>query len=358
MKKTIVHVIFDLTRGGAETMLVRVIKELTEYDHVVVTLYKKNHFGAELECKKLVCLNLTSILQLPLAVVQLKIIVKEHNPVLVHSHLIWPTMVARLATPKKIPLFTTIHTSVASAVDYKRWWIKGLDKLTYKYRKSIIIAVSKCAYNDYFSFLKVKLHKAYVLYTFVDTSKFKAKQNTNQNNEITKVITVGALRHAKNYFYLLNAFTKIKNYPIELDVYGTGVLEQELKEKLSQLDINVNLKGEIKNIQTVIDNYNIFVMASSFEGFSLSVLEAMTMEIPMLLSNIPSFKEQCGNNAIYFNLDNEDDFVSQLHFLINNKKLQQQMVANAKNSVINNYTLQHHIDNLRAIYTEGLQNGN
>ena len=33
MKKKIVHFIFNLGRGGAETMMVRVIKELPEYQH-------------------------------------------------------------------------------------------------------------------------------------------------------------------------------------------------------------------------------------------------------------------------------------------------------------------------------------
>ncbi|MEO6539735.1 MAG: glycosyltransferase, partial [Ferruginibacter sp.] len=156
MKKTIIHFIFNLTRGGAETMLVKVIKELEEYDHIVVTLFNKDHFGAELQCKKMICMNLRSIFSLPLAVFKFKKIIREHNPALVHTHLVWPSMVARLATPAKIPLLTTIHTSVASAADYKKWYIKFFDKLTYKFRKSIIIVVAKDAFQQYFSFLKVK----------------------------------------------------------------------------------------------------------------------------------------------------------------------------------------------------------
>lgn len=359
MKKTIIHFIFDLTRGGAETMLVKVIKELTEYNHVVVTLFKKNHFGTELNCKKLICMNLNSIAGLPLAIFKFKKILKQHEPVLVHTHLIWPTVVARLATPHKIPLLTTIHTSIASAADYKRWEIRLFDKITYKYRKSIIIAVSNCAYKDYFSFLKLKPYKAYTLHTFVDTTRFNAVKNTSKakaDPKTFKLISVGALRHAKNYFYIIEAFNKLKNYPAELHIYGTGILKTELQNKILETDVNVILMGEVNNIQEIIINYDFYVMSSLFEGFSLSVLEAMAMQMPMLLSDIPSFREQCADTAVFFDLNNTADFISKLKQLAADKDLCNQLAAAARQRVINNFTLQHHMKGLRKIYADVLNN--
>ena len=35
-KKTVLHIIYDLGRGGAEMMLVKVIKELTEYNNIII----------------------------------------------------------------------------------------------------------------------------------------------------------------------------------------------------------------------------------------------------------------------------------------------------------------------------------
>ena len=293
MKKKIVHFIFNLERGGAETMLVRVIKELPEYEHVVVTLFAGNNFGDELQCKKWICLQINSLFALPLAFFKFRNLVKQEKPALVHTHLFWPTLVARLSVPKKIPLVTTIHAFIATSVEYKHWYIRFLDKLTFSVRKSIIIAVAKGALEEYFSFLNVKPYKAYTLYTFVDVDRFNIGHRTLPQPDIFKLVSVGALRLQKNYLYIINAMALLKDKNIELDIYGTGNLENELQKQIDATGAKVFLKGGVNNIEQVLPQYHLFVMSSTFEGFSLGVLEAMAMRMPLLLSNIASFKEQC-----------------------------------------------------------------
>jgi glycosyltransferase involved in cell wall biosynthesis len=162
-KKTILHFIYSLGRGGAETMLVRALSDLKEYNNIVVTLYESNQFEKGIDCQKYICLHSPSILSLPLAVVKFKAVIKELKPDLVHSHLPLCNFIARLAIPKSIPLVTTIHTCIASAKDYKKWYIRVLDTFTYKLKKSTIIAVSNVALNDYFTVLKIKPYQTRLL---------------------------------------------------------------------------------------------------------------------------------------------------------------------------------------------------
>ena len=210
MQKKIVHFIFNLSRGGAETMLVRVIKELPEYEHVVVTLFTGNHFGEELQCKKWICLNIKSLIGLPAAFFKFRKLVKAENPELVHTHLFWPTFVARFSVPGRIPLITTIHAFIATSAEYKHGYIRFLDKLSYRFRKNIIIVVAKGALDEYFSFLNLKPNKAYALYTFVDVERFNiVRIATEKNNSTFKLVAVGALRLQKNYPYIINAMALI-----------------------------------------------------------------------------------------------------------------------------------------------------
>src|SRR5665647_1493713 len=340
-KKTILHFIYSLGRGGAETMLVKVLKELKEYKNIVVILVDENHFGSELECDKLICLNLKSITSIPQAVFKLKKIIRKERPSFVHSHLIWPSIIARLVTSRRIPLITTIHTSVASSFDYKRWHIRFFDKLTYKFRKSIIIVVAKVAYKEYFSILKLKPYKSFVLQTFVDTNCFNRHLKGKQESLSFKVISVGSLSLQKNFLYLINAFEKLKNKNIELHIYGRGDMEQQLHQRINEIGAKVILKGQVDNIQEIIPNYDLYIMPSLFEGFSLSVLEAMAMRMPLLLSDIPSFREQCEDCAIYFDLNNENDFIQKLEYLMDHKDVLLEKGEQAYNRVINNFTLEH-----------------
>ena len=351
MKKTILHFIFSLGRGGAETMLVRTIKELKEYNNIVVTIKDDNEFGDELTCDKYICLHLKYIALYPLAIFKLKKIIKDNQVDIVHSHLFWPTIISRLSVPKNIPLFTTIHAFIATSVEYKRWDIRFLDKLTFRAKKSTIIAVAKGAQEEYFSYLKLTPFKTKVLYTFVDMDKFSIKNHASPNGTF-RVLTVGALRIQKNQQYLVRSMALLKNEDIELDIYGGGPLHDKLQSLIDETGAKVNLKGVVHNIEEVLPQYHVFTMSSLFEGFSLAVLEAMATKTPVLLSNISSFQEQGANTVLYFDIKNESSFADNLIALLNNQSEKNRLAELAYERVTQNFTLPVYMNNLRKIYQE------
>jgi glycosyltransferase involved in cell wall biosynthesis len=354
MKKTVVHIIDSFVRGGAETMLVTVIKQLPEYNNIIVTLSDENEFGSDLEHDGMYCLNMRSPLQIPLAAIKLRKIIKDNNVSIVHSHLFWSTVVARFGVPKKIPLITTIHAFVTSSIEYKPWHMRLIEKFTYKIRKSTIVAVAKGALEEYFSFINVKPHNACHLYTFVDTNVFKGSSE-KINSETFRVVTVGNLKEQKNHRFLLEAFKELKNENITLDIYGKGSLQEELQQTITEEQLtNVTLKGQATNIQEQIGKYDLFIMSSLYEGFALSVLEAMALGIPTLLTDIPSFKEQCDDTAAYYKLNCTTDFISQLQSLKNNRQQLTFLGRNSRKRALDNYTLQKHMDGLKAIYSNAL----
>ncbi len=355
MKKNILHFIESLGRGGAETMLVSAIKELKEYNNIVVTLFDDDRLGDELKCDKYICMNMRSVSYLPLAMLKFRKIVKDNKADIVHTHLVWPTLVARFATPGNIPLLSTIHTSIATAPDYKKWFIRGLDKYSYKFRRSTIIGVGQGVLNDYFSFLHLKPYKSYLLYTFVDIERFNKLASPQHGKENFEISSSGSFRVAKNFPYLINAFRGLKNENIVLHIYGSGHLQQSLQQLIDRTGVNVILKGEVRNIQDVLPRYDAYVMSSVYEGFSLAVLEAMAVKLPLMLSDIPSFREQGGDTVIYFDLNNEQDFIKKILALKNNYIEASQMAERSYRRVIENFTLQHHVTKLRQIYTETLE---
>lgn len=342
-------------------MMVRVIKELPEYENVVVTLFPLNRFGPELECDKFICFNLKSLFHLPLAIFKLRKVIRKEKPQLVHTHLFWPTFIARIAVPRKIPLITTIHAFIASSVEYKNFHVRFLDKISYRFRKTSIIAVAKNALTEYFTILKLKPYKAYTLYTFVDTAIFnKAETVIPQTtaSPVFKVISVGALRKQKNYGYLIEAFARVKDQPFELHIYGEGDIKNELEQKVIETGAKVLFKGMVKNIERIIPQYDLFTMSSTYEGFSLSVLEAMAMQVPLLLSDMPSFREQCDDTCLFFDLNDTGDFENKIQVLFEDKALRQTLAEKAKQRVLNNFTLQHHMQQLRAIYSSTIIKNN
>lgn len=356
-KKTILHVIDYMGRGGAEVMLVRLLKELTEYHHIVVTLNAKASFDkSEINCDEYFCLHMGSFAKFPLAALKLRKFIKQRNINLVHTHLYSATMVARLATPKSIPLITTIHTNVNASDDYKKKWLIALEKFTYKLHKSIIIGVSQSALEGYYKFYNHTPYKKYLLYTFVDVDAIKKVKTSYEikPKEPFKLLTIGAIRYPKNQEYLVEAFKKIKDENIVLHICGTGARHEIVKQLIDESSVNIELKGEVQNAAALMADYDVYVMPSFFEGFSLSVLEAMAMQIPMMLSDIPSFNEQCESTVVYFDLNNVDDFIAKLKWLRDNQQERENLAKLAKERVMKQYTLQHHLQQLRNIYQENI----
>ncbi len=357
MKKTILHIIENFGKGGAETMLVTVLKELTEYNNIVVTFTDVNHFEEKINCTTQYNLQITSLTRLPAAVFKLKKIIKQTKADIVHSHLYWPTFLARLAVAKKIPLLTTIHNFIASVPHYKKGYMRFLDRASYKFRPSVIIGVAEGARKEYFDFLKLTPHKSYCLYTFVNPAVFHANTDMVENSGNTfKLITLASLSYQKNHIFLIKAFEQLKNDNIELHIYGSGKLQQGLQQAINNTGSNVKLMGQINNTSQTLTQYNLYVMASIFEGFSLSVLEAMAMKVPLLVTNIASFKEQCADAAVYYELNNTADFIEKLKTIVASKNLRNTVAAAAKQRVLHNFTLQHHMAGLRKIYAEALNN--
>ena len=355
-KKTILHIIDYMGRGGAEVMLVKVLKELKEYNNIVVTLNPEDHFGDEFTCDEYHCLQMGSFANFPNAVIKLRRFIRKHKIDLVHSHLFSATLVARMATPSRVPLITTIHTNVSTR-EYKKWYLRMLEKISYKMHQSTVIGVSTGVLDQYFKYFNHKPYKKYLLYTFVDLKDPERPLQVPEagvNKDFFTLAAIGALRFPKNQQYLIRAFEKLKNEKFELHIYGIGVMQKELEQLIKETGARVILKGEVKNASRLLPQYDLYVMPSEFEGFSLSVLEAMAMEIPMLLSDIPSFREQCAGTALFFDLEDINDFIAKLKQLAADKDLRNRLAMAAKQRVLNSFTLEHHMQGLRKIYSDTL----
>lgn len=353
MKPKLVHFIFNLGRGGAETLVVNVCNSMKEYDHTIITLFDVNHFKEELKNVTYISmhLKLRDLLLLPFVLQKFKKLIQQIQPDIVHAHLLWPVSIARLALPANIPLVTTIHGYVSQLVDYKKWYFRWLDKYTFRKRKSTVIAVSKGALKEYVDFLGKEPNQKHVLYTFADTDKFKP-QGDKVKNETLRLVSVGALRYQKNQGMMIEMMALLKNHPITLDIYGRGDLEETLKQRIKETGAKVALKGQVSNLEKILPQYDAMIMSSHYEGFSIGVLEAMAMQLPLILSDIPSFREQCGEHAFYFALNDVKGGADQiLKFMEEPEKAKNNALA-CYQSVFENFTKEQHLKSLSQIYQQ------
>lgn len=96
-----------------------------------------------------------------------------------------------------------------------------------------------------------------------------------------KVIFVGRLSHEKGpdiYLRLARCFPQESFH-----IYGTGPLEQELKDSASN---NVYFHGQQDDMASVWSETGLLIMPSRFEGLPMAALEAMGRGIPVMAFNV------------------------------------------------------------------------
>lgn len=106
--------------------------------------------------------------------------------------------------------------------------------------------------------------------------------------DIRYFIFIGRFSFEKNPKMLIETFHRLQNPKIGLIMLGTG----PLWEKLSQCkDKRILFPGFKTNVYDYLIASDYYISASDIEGLANTLLESMTVGLPMLLSDIPSHRE-------------------------------------------------------------------
>lgn len=310
----VLHIIDTLGVGGAEKVMVGCVNGLTGLKHHVIYLRGSDAMKKFLpEDCKVTGLNLRSKFDLIRCALAVKKYIRENNITVVHSHLFMASLVARLATPKTIKLFTTIHSLASRNYFANSRVARWMEKLVYR-RHHHIIAICHEVFDDYNACIGVKGPYT-ILYNYVDDRYYQPAYKKASFTKEFRMVAVGNLKKAKNYMYLLQAFRHMpKN--VSLDIYGSGPLEKELQAEITRHHLNVRLCGVREDIQNVLPAYDAFIMSSIFEGQPISLLEAMACGLPAILSDIPVLREATNNRGVFYDLNNVNDLVKKVNDIL------------------------------------------
>jgi glycosyltransferase involved in cell wall biosynthesis len=354
-KKTIIYIIDSLERGGAEVMLVSTLKEISKfYNIIIVTLHPQNVFTREeLIYDKIYCLDTRNKKNIFSSAKTLKKIISDNNVDIVHSTLFWSVIVARLACGKKTPHIFSLATVMSSGI-YKHKWYSGytkiLDHLTYK-KDQVVISPTKEVLRDFDKAIGIK-GKNKVLYNFVNEEFFLNEIDYKKPADNLRLVAVGNLKDVKNYQLLIDAFKSLKEINASIDIYGEGPDRHFLQKQITEFDLAINLMGLHDRIYEVLPSYDAFVMCSFIEGFGIAAAEAMSIGLPLILSDITTLREISQNNALFFNPCDPQSFVKVISKTINGETDLKKLSENGKKISRENYTKEKYLKSLLKYYDE------
>jgi len=149
--------------------------------------------------------------------------------------------------------------------------------------------------------------------------------------------TIGRLHWSKGYSKLLKSFFQIKNEfskNVKLFIAGDGPLKKDLSKLIKDLNLHkeVELLGFISDIPQFLVSLDLYVQPSISEGLCGSVIEAISANVPVVVSNTGGLKELISNNnsGLIVKYNNVESLTETLIKMINMSKFKKdQMIKNA-----------------------------
>jgi len=275
----IAHINFGLSNGGLENMMVDIANLQAKAGHDVsiiiindsidqdISNRISSHVTTYFTKRKKGSKNLFALINLFWAIYR-------NNYDIIHSHTVSVGFYLRfIRGPKKI---ITLH---------------GLNKNTSQLKYyDRLISISEAVKDDV---VERSGLLSEVILNGINTKKIKVKNNSYIDRSF-KIVQVSRLLHEKKgQDLLLHAINEIikqkKINALEVHFVGDGPSRSYLINLANQLSIQSSIKflGN-KPRQWVYDNlcnYDLFVQPSRFEGFGLTVAEAMAAKIPVVVAD-------------------------------------------------------------------------
>ncbi len=149
-------------------------------------------------------------------------------------------------------------------------------------------------------------------------------------------------------------------YPsLEFSILGAGIhddLAQEINLFLETHQLSNKIKieswGGADTSQKFLEDADIFVMTSVFEGLSFSLLEAMSLGIPCVVSKVDGNTDVINNNENGFSCLSIEEFCQKIELLVNSAELSYRIGQAGYEYVKTNHSIHTNTAKLEKLYAE------
>ena len=233
----------------------------------------------------------------------------------------------------------------------KYFWIYLIEFISYKLADRIILTSELDIEFIIKTFkLKKKREKIQLFYNFIDRDLFKPY---NIGKKDKHILFIGRFNYQKNLFNLLKAFKDLEGFTLDLIGDGEDYYKKELIEKAGYYSIKLNLLGIFPNNQLpeIINQYQIFILPSFYEGNPKVLLEAMSCGIPCIGTNVIGIKNLIKHKENGYLCETSSDSLRKaIMTLYNDEELRKKIGRKAREFVLNNCSINKIIDKEYNLY--------
>lgn len=306
--KKILFIHPDLKGGGAERVLVHLINALpkNKYEITLFTIFKE---GINKKFLNPIIKHFYwfpksfrgySVLQkaIPANVLANWLKVNHYDIVVAYLEHV-PTRILFGISNPKIKKIAWIHTKATTELLSRTF--KTLNETKKAYQSfDKIVCVSQDVKTSFLTIFpelenKIQVIENTIDFDFIQQKALMIDPDVVFDCKTINIVTIGRLIEVKGYERLIQIARKISttNLKFKLFIIGDGELFSKLNTiiKKNSLEEYVQLLGFKENPYTYLSKADLYVCSSFTEGYNSAIIEALSLEIPVLTTNCPGMNE-------------------------------------------------------------------
>jgi glycosyltransferase involved in cell wall biosynthesis len=366
----ITHVVENLERGGLERVVIDLALEQAGQGNAVqvICLFGEGQLAHELIAAGIPVIACHKGRGLDFAVLQkIRRLLREHATQILHSHNPMPHYYGVVASIflKGIRIGNTRHGMGNAPFHVRREFLFRASLV----KTSFVATVCESARRNFIHYKIVTEAKARVVPNGIRFESFES-HSARGHESLAQMLKlrpatvcigiVGRLNPVKDHATLLHAMVRVRAAIAHavLIIVGGGRLQGELETLTKQLGLEaaVYFLGDRNDVNTLLPGFDIFVLPSLSEGYSIALLEACASGLPIVATDVGGNAEivKAGINGLLVASGNADELADAVITLAEDGELRLAMGKRGRDWVTAYGTIERMAQSYAELYRDGV----
>jgi glycosyltransferase involved in cell wall biosynthesis len=365
-KKNILFYSISLGGGGAQRQIVNIINKLDKekYDITVFIRYNDTRFlNEDLLINKVICFSDRSYSEGFLRsealfeLISLFKIVKKYKIDVIYARghpFFWKAAIVKKIF-RNLKLVSVESNYISQIFNSKAYLTRLVLQKLCRFallNSDLVYCLTKANKDDLLSTFKISEKNVKIFPVVFDIKQFQniqVEEDTIFDHRFFNISCLGRFVRQKNHLFLIDTFNQLTNGDYRLHIFGEGELEASYVKRINQL----NLKGKVlihhfsSSPYSIIQQSDLVVFPSLFEGFGNVLLESIFCETPIVVTNFYGIDQRIKNLLAEIELIVEpgdfDGLVSRINYVRNNYSAVKQNIIKIKSIITEEYSLDRYV---------------
>ncbi len=362
--KKLLHILHEIEYSGAEIMLnysANYFKEHGYELHALNSEPKLGNFAPTLESSGFKIIHIPNT-EFWKHLKQFHHILKREKYSVIHNHteqyFFWYALIARL---NGIKFLYMVHSNFVFSriIRIKRTFYRLFAKFVFNVT---YVAISN---NVQKNELKQFFNRTTLIPNWVNPDVFFPVKNQMEKETLRNLLniplksfvllSVGTCNEVKNHIDIVKAMAIVKlkyNDILYLNI-GDGPMREPLEKMTQDLGLSnqIYFLGQRGNVKEYLRACDLYIMTSRFEGLSISMLEALSCELPAIVYNNRGLRDLVINGKTGFLIDEKPEILAEkIIELYKDPNLTKKMGEESGRFVKENYNMYSSVEKLHNLY--------